>query len=600
MAKELMDDDDDDDDTPAAAAPAKKGKGTALIAIQDSHRVTSHGGPAESQAVNRMEADLLDEDSDDEDFNHHAEIASHVSLAQGATRIHRAREVAHSFFGHQSQHTFRKAKEEQQFTQDMSGASTPKTYTAWQPGANTAGSEQASSMASKLAGDLDLEDDDDDSPSPAPKVQRHEAVALAQKSSMLSSSEGSDPLEERGGFHRKPHRPAGGWRSFVKEPKRNAKPASSQLSSAITSLMQTPKAYTAWQPGSDSTSAANNAALEAAEHSLDDGDDLAFVQVEMTSEARVGTAALFALWRQGDSAFPDRVAATVQDDDLSSFLEEETVHVSQKDLTAATVVLDEYAESVGSTMLQQLAHAHLNVEKLQKLWHKVQKVNSSSADGQEVLATQWCKIVEKGVTGDAVSRSQSRKIEAQIQEAASWSVVLKEEVSAREQLLKAYTQDTQVMTGLRGQLQGQFASLAATATGLRSQAAQALQQGLGTPSTIATAFENIGRFEDSISQMSAELSDVVQAAAAKRANAEKQQKLALSQGKSKMSAAEKQKAVLAANDASVKARAENAAKQRSHVQSMCDWTTSEMEKRERREKREKAAIHAALLVLGAR
>jgi hypothetical protein len=305
--------------------------------------------------------------------------------------------------------------------------------------------------------------------------------------------------------------------------------------------MQTPKEYTAWQPGTDSESAANNAALEAAKHSLDDGDDLAFVQVEMTSEARAGTAALFALWRGGDSAFPDRVAATVQDEDLSSFLEEETVHVSQKDLTAATIVLDEYAESVGSTMLRELAHAHLNVEKLQKLWRKVQKVNSSAADGQEVLATQWCKSVEKGVTGDALSRSQSRKIEAQIQEAASWSMVLKEEVSAREQLLKAYTQDTQVMSGLRGQLQGQFASLATTATGLRGQAAQALKEGLGTPQTIATAFEAIGRFEDSISQMSAELSDVIQAAAAKRENAEKQQKLALAQGKSNMAAAEKQK-----------------------------------------------------------
>lgn len=593
MAKELMDDDDDDDDDTPAAAPPKKGKakGPALIAIQDSHHTSSHAGSTASQAANRMEADLLDEDSDEEEFDHHAaETATHVSLAQGGARTHRA---------HESRHTS-KAHTKDQFLQDMNGAATPKQYAAWQPGANAATSEQANSMANKLAGDLDLEDDDDDSPPPTSKVQHHEALALAQRSSTSSFADSTDPLEEHSASPHKSRRPMGGWRSFIKEPKRSGKPVSSQLSTTINSLMQTPKEYTAWQPGSDSASPANNAALEAAKHSLDDGDDLAFVQVEMKSEARAGTAALFALWRRGESAFPDRVAASVQDVDISSFLEEETVHVSQKDLTAAAVVLDEYAESVGSTMLRQLSHAHLNVEKLQKLWRKVQKVNSSTADGQEVLATQWCKSVEKGVTGDALSRSQTRKIEAQIQEATSWVMVLKEEVSAREQLLKAYAQDTQVMTGLRGQLQGQFASLATTASGLRGQAAQALQQGLGTPQTIATAFEAIGRFEDSIQQMSAELSDVVQAAATKRANAEKQQKMALTQGKSKMGVAEKQKGALSADDASVKARAEKAAKQREHVQSMCDWTTSEMEKRERREKREKAAIHAALLVLGAR
>jgi hypothetical protein len=387
----------------------------------------------------------------------------------------------------------------------------------------------------------------------------------------------------------------------MKEPKHVGKARTSDLSSTITSFMQTPKEYTAWKPGGDSTSATNSAALEAAKHSLDAGDDgLDFMQVEMSSEARAGTAALFSLWRRGSSAFPDRVAETVQDDDLSSLLEEEAVHVSQKDLAAATVVLDQYAESVGSTMLRQLAHAHLNLEKLQKLWQKVQKVNSSAADGQEVLATQWCKSVEKGVSGDSLSRSRSRKIEAQIQETASWNEVLNEEVSARGQLLKAYTQDTQVMTGLQGQLQGQFKSLATTASGLRAQAAQAIKEGLGSPSTIANAFEAVGRFEDSITQMSAELSDVVQAAVSKRASAEKLQKLALSQGKSKMTATEKQKAALIAEDAEVKAKAAKAAKQREHVQSMCDWTTSEMEKRERREKREKAAIHAALLVIGAR
>merc|ERR1719326_309370 len=112
-----------------------------------------------------------------------------------------------------------------------------------------------------------------------------------------------------------------------------------------------------------------------------------------------------------------------------------------------------------------------------------------------------------------------------------------------------------VSQGLQGQLQGQFKSLATTAAGLRAQAAQAIQQGLGTPSTIANAFEAIGRFEDSITQMSAELSDVVQAAASKRANAEKQQKLAFAQGKSKMTATEKQKVALIAEDAKVKAKA---------------------------------------------
>merc|ERR1719487_855235 len=600
-----MDDDDDDDDTPAP--PPRKAKGAALIAIQDSHHVTSHQGPVASQAVNRMEADMLDEDSDDNEIDQHAaEMASHVSLAQGGARTHRSHELVHSSFGHQRQQAFKasasKAEvKEDQFLKDVTSASTPAQYAAWQPSASTGASEQANSMANKLAGDLDLDDDDDDASSPPTKVEHHDAVALAQRSSTLSSAESTDPLEERGLSRHKPRRPLGGWRSFMKETKSDVKAKSSQLSSTITSLMQTPKEYTAWQPGKDSTSSANSAALEAAKHSLDDTDDgFAFVQVEMTSEARAGTAALFSLWRRGSSAFPDRVAATVHDDDLSSFLEEETVHVSQKDLNAASIVLDQYAESVGSTMLRQLAHAHLNVEKLQKLWRKVQKVNSSAADGQEVLATQWCKSVEKGVAGDALSHSQARKIEAQIQEAASWKVVLNEEISARGQLLKAYTQDSQVMTGLSSQLQGQFKSLSTTAAGLRAQAAQALRQGLGTPTTIAAAFEAIGRFEDSVTQMSAELSDVVQAAAAKRANAEKQQKLALAQATSKKNAAEKQRSLLTAEDASVKAKAATTSKQREHVQSMCDWTTSEMEKRERREKREKAAIHAALLVLGAR
>jgi len=601
MAKELMDDDDDDDDSPA---PPKKAKGAALISIGDSHTI-SHGPSAESQAVNRMTQDLLDEDADDGFDGNAPGIASHVSLAQGGARTHRMHEVSHSSFGHQIQHRSRTtaskaAAKEDQFLQDTTDAATPKQYAAWQPSANTAASPTASSMADKLAGDLDLEDDDSDSSTPETKAPHREPVALAQKSSRLSSADSTDPLEDVVSKH-KPRRPLGGWRSFMKEPKHVGKAKSSDLSSAITSFMQTPKEYTAWQPGSDSTSATNSVALEAAKHSLDAGDDgLDFMQVEMSSEARAGTAALFSLWRRGSSAFPDRVAETVQDDDLSSLLEEEAVHVSQKDLAAATVVLDQYAESVGSTMLRQLAHAHLNLEKLQKLWQKVQKVNSSAADGQEVLATQWCKSVEKGVSGDSLSRSRSRKIEAQIQEAASWNEVLNEEVSARGQLLKAYTQDTQVMTGLQGQLQGQFKSLATTASGLRAQAAQAIKEGLGSPSTIANAFEAVGRFEDSITQMSAELSDVVQAAVSKRASAEKLQKLALSQGKSKMTATEKQKAALIAQDAEVKAKAAKAAKQREHVQSMCDWTTSEMEKRERREKREKAAIHAALLVIGAR
>merc|ERR1719388_584677 len=78
-----------------------KAKGPALIAIQDSHRISSHAGSTASQAANRMEADLLDEDSDEEEFDHHAaETATHVSLAQGGAQMHRAHESQHTSKAH--------------------------------------------------------------------------------------------------------------------------------------------------------------------------------------------------------------------------------------------------------------------------------------------------------------------------------------------------------------------------------------------------------------------------------------------------------------------------------------------------------------------
>lgn len=573
MAAELMDD-DDDDDAPAPSPAKHKAKGTSFLALRDTHEEF------------KMPVPPVDDD------DHHVEPPHPRGGWRSMLGSVKARRKSHQ-----------QVAKEDSFIQDMADTGRmPAQYSAWKPEGSSANhhhSSQTDTMADKLVSDLDSEDG---------------SSSLVQKS-VTASSRSSDSLGEAShtSFGQRSRRPVGGWKAMMKPSTRHH---ADDISGSVTSLLQTPSTYTAWQPGGDKTpSSSASASLEAAKHALEDDDD-DFSLMQLSSRSEMGTGAglmmLRALYKL-HTPFFDRVAAAAGPEDDSdeesddnvdaaaeSLLEDGTVHATNGNLAAAAMVLDFYADSIGSTMLRQLAHAKLSLAKLQSLWKRVQSVNGSSAhvDSKEKLATQWCKGVERGVTNAPLAAAAGRKAEASIQEAAAWHEVLNEETSARNQLLKAYTQDTQSITNLRAQLLGQFGSLAQFAAGLRQEAASLLSQGLGTPQTIAGAFESIGRLEDSVSATDAEIADIVNAATLKRGNAEQQQKAVLAQTQAKIKEVERQKAKLSVQSKKQEEASAKAAKQRAHVQTMCDWTMDEIEKRNSREQREKAAIHAALLILG--
>lgn len=333
-----------------------------------------------------------------------------------------------------------------------------------------------------------------------------------------------------------------------------------------------------------------------------------FVQLGLTSRMGTGTGMLRTLERvraglrasQGQVA---QLAASVAAlEDPAVLLERSTETVETGNVEAANLVLEQYANTLQSTPLLQLAHARLSLPKLRALWQKVQTVDTAPGGGHEAQAAKWCEDFQRESSSLAEqSVLAQRQARTRLLEASTRTAVLQQQVMAQGQILKVLDRDAQSLHALLDRTEHQFDSTMAAIQELQVAAAELSSHGgsADVRKGVAGLFQTLGRAEGQASAGSSEMLDMINAAIQRRDEVVARMTQSTNQVQAALATAQQQRTALIQSSAEqVQSKAKDSSLQ-SRYEQMCSWTLDDLENRRHREECEKDAIHAALIVLSA-
>eukprot|EP00933_Yihiella_yeosuensis_P079964 TRINITY_DN93383_c0_g1_i1.p1 TRINITY_DN93383_c0_g1~~TRINITY_DN93383_c0_g1_i1.p1 ORF type:complete len:991 (+),score=421.23 TRINITY_DN93383_c0_g1_i1:113-3085(+) len=493
-----------------------------------------------------------------------------------------------------------------------------KPAPAKKPAFVAAKSKPVKKAAKAMDDDLDF-DKDDDMPVAAP-VKPHKQVALAKKKpkdDLDFDDDDSPPPKETKGV---PASLRGGWQAVLAKKrtetatKKKAAPKKPDQSSAIMELMSTPKAYTAWTPDAPDTSKASKAAkidLEK-EFDMDDDDDdkpkkkgRALLQLDNGLDGFVNTDASLtgsdgmdpfaSISGPGPAAPAD---SGLQDPfaGMPSFLQtgSSSMVVPTSVVEAVSLVLDNFAQNLNSMALMELSKSDLSDGKLEERWEKVKMTRDHSQEDRDVEAEKMCKSLQQkqDVAAKEAARSEAASFVSSL-EAQAEAKVIRHEVAAREQNLKAFGKGSQSLLGLKAELKQQAAKEFALLQKVRVEAAKMLG-GAGDEAASAPMAElktKVERIESLSTEGEDKLEDAVAAAAARREMSEQAGRKELEDLKDRAHTLE-----LKASAAS-KTSAEGAEAEKNKLDQMCSVTMEGIEARLTKEENERRAIRVAMIVL---
>lgn len=358
----------------------------------------------------------------------------------------------------------------------------------------------------------------------------------------------------------------GGWRSLLKKKQAKKKHTFQDQTNGIMDLVQTPNTYTAWHP--DSADAvlkkSAKAELSAAEKAFDapDGPD-SFLQLELFSQDQASTN--------------DGSAAAV-----------------------AQMLLEQYASTLNSAMLAQLSRAELSLASLKTLWKQIAAVNTTVVPNEhEAQSIKWCQDFQ-GQSRDKQNKKRAvrRQALAEISKTETQSLVYGQEAKAQERFLGAVKRDVQTLRDLLSGVTHQFESTGAVTQKLQKDISRTA--GLADPTLEPKFFDlqmSLGKVEGLVSAGSAELVDMIKAAAARRDRSGKMWQESLAQVQEAVADVQKQQARLAEEKAEQAQSSDQEDGLRDRYQQMCKWTLDDFQARQRQDQCEKTAIQAALIVL---
>lgn len=353
----------------------------------------------------------------------------------------------------------------------------------------------------------------------------------------------------------------------------------------IMDLVQTPNTYSAWHPEHADKSMAKEAKSEllAAEKAFDaDGDgDFFFLQVKRATMKRRAGAKLLLY-----DAEPN----------------------APGDPALASLVLEQYARSLDSAPLLQLARMRLDSNRLEGLWHRIRAADVETDGAQhEATSVQWCRDFKKdSMELGRKARLQQEHSAAALLEVQVQQTVLTEEISASEQMLASFERTSKSLQSLLTKSQQAFDGTTSVLGELQQSAKQvAVTRGVGSgdgaapPAEIDDMHEKLGRADGFAAASAQELQDIIKAALTKRTDTERARRTNLDKLQAQSQVLKKKRASILSNSSAQQASWQQSKAMRSRFEQMCAWTLDGAQARNQREIGESSAIHVALAVLGA-
>jgi len=359
-----------------------------------------------------------------------------------------------------------------------------------------------------------------------------------------------------------------------------------------------PSEYTAWSPDSGAKRPAAPAPKpQAQDDGGSDGGDSMDLEAAAKAFAKDPESAFDFL--QVDSESSDKVAEIIHHAIARhralrsmSFLEASAVSVDMSRLTAASDILEQYAEVLKSKPLRQLAKAKLSPPKLQALYQQLRNVDPLvgkvpvATQGKQAQAEKMCEYFQQHMQAAAPVQKGVALVEAAsnaLAESVSQHAALLEEIDARTQLQRTMEQD---LTSLKS-----LADLAKQ--GVDTSALDALGKQLSGAAAMA-----VGQSVEGMEAAHEELKDLLDFAVQKRSAVLDAQKTKLSQLQADVKKLDGDLAQKKAKAASSQAAMETARKKLAGIASSCDATLYALARRRHAGHMEAHAIEIALQVLG--
>mmetsp|Transcript_78372 Transcript_78372/g.227433 ORF Transcript_78372/g.227433 Transcript_78372/m.227433 type:complete len:985 (-) Transcript_78372:93-3047(-) len=481
--------------------------------------------------------------------------------------------------------------------------------------ASESASAGASKTSTKNAGDADLSlDDDEDLPPPTPRPKRrqrhkHPKAEVDDDAGSLeasappsapppppprhisSASLGEALVSDSGAV---PSALRGGWQALLKAKKAGQKKKHEfkDQTSGIMDLVQTPTAYTAWQPPShsDATLAASaKSELLAAEKAFEDSGDgpASFVQLASAVAQAPSVSLLAEASRQTSEAQGATATAAV---------------------LAAGLVLEKYAQSLESDALMRLARSRPSAARLQALWQQVRQrgrqVQGDAKGGavtpQEAQALKWCAdfnheslaLAQKARDDQVQTAMRLGEVGAQLRELGREVELRQREVQAAERLHRELEQ-------LKKREGREADGIAAVVRQLQAEVLSAGRRAGDAPDA-ADLREAIGRIEGGAEASAAEFQDAIAVASERRSALLQEARKELAGAQAKLQNLKAWQASQGNQSRQEVAAPSSPGMLRARYGQMCKWTMEGIQARRRREEGERDALRAALAVaLGA-
>jgi len=483
--------------------------------------------------------------------------------------------------------------------------------------AKTSASKGHSASAAATPSDADSPDDfSDDPPKPTPnrhqKQQHHQSADadadVAETSSGGSSSGGSSTGSSA------PSGLQGGWQALLKDKKNHnqKKHVFKDQASGIMDLVQTPSAYTAWQPpsaGDAGVVASAKNELLAAEKAFDvaGSDGASFLQLASASSSarlqeRPGIAGPPHVSPQARHGNPLELLTKIRQGSVS--------HDNQaKALAIASLVLEKYARALDSDALLRISRSHLTADRLQDLW---QKLRRAKVDGQmspkERQATKWCADFARESETLSLQDSEHRKrISASQGAAGAEKRALLLEVSVRKRMVDAVVRSETALEQLNAICSKEAADVDTRLQQLFVQARQASAEGAtaeedGEGPTIG-AGELIGLAEGLEQAGAAELQDAVTGTLGRRQTSLQAAREGLEKAQARLQALERSSGQQETSNIPAGGGSGSpggGGSLRDRYGQMCKWTLETIQARRRKQEGERDAVKATVTVLAAR
>lgn len=385
----------------------------------------------------------------------------------------------------------------------------------------------------------------------------------------------------------------GGWQALLakKRAEHKDKPQVKDQAAQILDLVRTPTTYTAWHPEATATDpsavAKAKSALEKAEKEFSDDDKTP----EKGGEKKPKSSFLQIFGGDEDYRRAFGPWSMLQ---TSSVVSHRTAQAQ-----AASMVLEQFASSLGSTPIFRLAKMPFNLEKLTSILLQMQEAESS-ADfrSREASAEAACSKFKSEAAAKARQEAERREQEARAaQEEQAKTELLQRELLARERIVQVLDHAYQSLTILGGQLKESQDELLQH---LKHKAKALMSRG---SKQLAELMETLGRLEGLEEAGSLELQDAVDAAAARRLASEEKSKQVLEEIKGKLAAVQsswKMRQNLASQmfgGTPSLLEVEQDSDMQKHFTEMCEVTRQQTTAKHVKREGEKAAIRAAIAVM---